>query len=347
LKDQKKYIFVVLLLILAYFCYIMIAPFITYMLLGLVLVIALDPLYESILKRVKHKKLSSWLSIIIILLIVIIPSILIGGALIRETAQVFSNVDVAWVKNITSQTANLLGIDASIDGHLNQLITNVGDFMLKSGLSMVSSVVDAIIGLFIMFSIIYYGFTEGGKWMERLEAFIPFNDERREHLVMKIKKVTKAVIYGEIFIAIIQGVLGGLCFYIVGIPNPIFWGFVMAILAFLPFVGTGCIWVPAAIMQLMGNNIGNAIFIIVYGVLVITGIDYVLRPEIISAGSEVHPLIALIGAFGGLKIFGFIGLILGPLLAALFATIISFYYEDYLKKKSLPAKRTKKTKANA
>ena len=133
--------------------------------------------------------------------------------------------------------------------------------------------------------------------------------------------------------AVLQGILGGIGFFVVGIPNPVFWGFIMTILAFLPIVGTGLIWGPAGIILIAEGNIIWGIFLLVYGFFIVAGIDNIIRPRIISGKGKIHPIVALIGIIGGLKVFGFLGIIIGPLIAALFITMAEFFYEDYVKGK--------------
>jgi predicted PurR-regulated permease PerM len=153
-----------------------------------------------------------------------------------------------------------------------------------------------------------------------------------------VQAVTKSVLYGEVLIAVVQGLLGGIIFFFAGIPSPLFWGFIMAVLAFLPIVGSGMVWIPAGLIKIANNEILNGVLIIILGFVVIGGVDYLMRPKIISGASKTHPLVALIGAFGGLKVFGFVGLILGPLLAALFEALVMFYYEDKKNGKNKPPK---------
>ena len=107
----------------------------------------------------------------------------------------------------------------------------------------------------------------------------------------------------------------------------------MTILSFLPVVGTGFVWGPAGIIELVQGNIVGGIFLLVYGFFIVGGIDNLLKPKIISGKGKIHPIVALIGVLGGLKLFGFIGIIIGPLIAALFIAMVEFYYEDYVKGK--------------
>jgi len=329
----SKYIFIALLLILLYLAFRLVQPFFTYIFLGLILTIAVYPFYKWFSKRIKHKKFSSIIAIVLILLIIIIPSFIIVSALLKQTISFVNSFNPESFEKINDYVINVLGPRADLRDNLNEILVNVKDFVVKSAFSIAGSVAEIILGLFIMFFIMYYGFVEGESWLLKIRRFIPFSKQRNERLVREIKNVTQAVIYGQIFIALLQGTLGGIGFFIIGIKNPVFWGFIMTILAFLPVLGTGLVWGPAGIIELVNGHIIGGIFLLVYGFFIVAGIDNLLRPRIISGRGRIHPIIALIGVIGGLKVFGFLGIIIGPLIAALFIAMAQFFYEDYVKDK--------------
>jgi len=147
--------------------------------------------------------------------------------------------------------------------------------------------------------------------------------------------VTFAVFYGNIFVAIIQGILGGVGFFVLGVESPVLWGFVMILFALIPYFGTAIIWLPAALNLLFKGYLENdasytarGIILIVYGILVISSIDNILKPRLIGSKAQVHPVLVLLGVLGGLSLFGFIGLILGPVMLALLMTFVDIYEEE-------------------
>ena len=330
----SKYIFIALLLILLYLTFRLFQPFFNYIFLGAILTIAVYPLYKWFAKRIHNKQVSSIIAIILILLILVIPSSIIISALVKQTASFINNFDAKSLENINTYVVKALGPRADLQENLNEFLNEIKNFVIKSAPSILGSVAESVLGLFVMFFIMYYGFIEGDRWMKRIKEFIPFTKQRSDKLVREIKNVTQGVIYGQIFIAILQGTLGGIGFFIVGLPNPVFWGFVMTILAFLPIVGTGMVWGPAGIIEIVNGNVWWGIFLLVYGFFIVSGIDNILRPRIISGKGKIHPIVALIGVLGGLKVFGFLGIIIGPLIAALFIAMAEFYYEDYVKGKT-------------
>jgi predicted PurR-regulated permease PerM len=244
----------------------------------------------------------------------------------------FEKINQYFVR-VNSQVIKLLGPNADLKGNIDKILSGIKDFVINSGAAILGSIAEAILGLFVMFFIMYYSFMEGYNWTQQLKEFLPFTKERRDKLVKGIKGVTHAVIYGQVFIALLEGILGGVGFLIVGIHNPVFWGFIMTVLAFIPLVGAGLIWVPAGIIEIVNHNVLGGIFIMVFCFFVFTVIDNLLRPRIISGKGKIHPIVGLIGVLGGLKLFGFLGIIIGPIIAALFITMAEFFYEDYMKEK--------------
>jgi predicted PurR-regulated permease PerM len=136
-----------------------------------------------------------------------------------------------------------------------------------------------------------------------------------------------ATIYGGVLIAMIQGVLGGLSFWILGLPSPIFWGTAMGLLSFIPIGGTALIWAPAAIILVIGGAVLKGIVLVGIGVFVISMVDNLLRPFFISTRTNIHPLLLFFSVLGGVQAFGLIGLFAGPLIATLFLTLVEIYIQ--------------------
>jgi len=343
----SKYLFIGLLLVLLYLAFKLAQPFLIYIFVGIILTIALRPLYNWLCKVLKHKRISSFVAIIVILLVVIIPTSVVVGALSAETKNIVKSVDLDKLfsmdsfNQVNEKVIQYFGPRADLRDKLNNIIENISNyfdvkFFVKIAGSVVETTIEIMLGLFVMFFIMYYGFIEGEVWGNTIQGLLPLDKDRKERLLKQIKDVTKMVIYGDLLIALTQGILGGLGLFIIGVPNAIFWGFIMMILAFLPFIGTGIIWIPIGIMQIANNNLLGGIFILIYGVIVILGVDSLLRPKLVSGGARMHPITALIGLLGGMKLFGFLGIVLGPVLAALFITMAEFFYQDYIQNPDAP-----------
>ncbi len=332
-SKTTRYLFLGILLILLYLTFSLILPYVTYLCLGLVLVIAAHPLYARLEKILKNKGVASSLTIVLTVLVIIVPSYFLILALAKQSAVFLRDFRTGTLVEINEFLSRLFGNGGGMAELMDKTLAQVQKVVVDSALSFVGSATDFVIGLFIMFFTLYYGFVNGRIWLGGFREFLPLNPPRKERFLHEIRSVTMAVIWGMIFGSILHGVLGGAGFAVVGLKNSVFWGFVMTLLAFLPVVGPALVWLPAGILLIVRGRylegIGLLAFCFVYAFL----IDSVLRPRIVSDKAKIHPLVAVVGVLGGLKAFGVLGIVIGPLIAALFITMAEFFYEDYLRRK--------------
>jgi predicted PurR-regulated permease PerM len=150
---------------------------------------------------------------------------------------------------------------------------------------------------------------------------VPLPDHDRDRLFDKFLSVTRATLKGTLVIGAVQGMLGGLAFWVLGISGAIFWGVVMVVFSVLPVVGGALVWVPAAIMLALSGQFVKAIVLVVFCGLVVGSVDNVLRPRLVGRDTEMHDLMILFSTLGGIMAFGAVGFILGPIIAALFQTV--------------------------
>jgi predicted PurR-regulated permease PerM len=184
-----------------------------------------------------------------------------------------------------------------------------------------------------MFFVMFYGFREGQSFITYLKNLLPLEAGLKDSLFHQMRTVTQAVLYGQVLTAVIQGALGGLGLLVCGVPNALFWGAIMMITAFLPLLGTPLIWVPAGVGLIMDGSMTRGILLLIYGATIVMNIDNFLRPRLVSGRSNVHPVLILIGVLGGLRVFGFIGMLVGPLVLAILVALIKFYEQNYMRRK--------------
>jgi len=149
-------------------------------------------------------------------------------------------------------------------------------------------------------------------------------EKNKKHLFARFQRVITSLIYGILVVGIIQGIFGAIGFYIFKIPTPIFWGIIMAVLSILPAVGTWLVWVPAILLNIFGGNILNGIGLLIYGGLVIIYFEGFLKPKLVGTRADIHPLVVLLGVFGGIALFGLVGIMIGPLILGLTLTFLKF-----------------------
>jgi len=282
---------------------------------------------------------------LLVILVIILPSSLLMVSLANEVVGVYH-----WVEEMI-KTGRLqshleqikeIPILKWIWGRLYQYgdvsQTNPTDFLLKN-LQQVSTFLfnqtskifkglsTFIIGFFFTLLSLYYLFKDGARLLERLKEIVPIPSEERDLLIFRFKQMVYATIYGGIVVAIIQGALGGIIFWILGISSPVLWGTAMAFLSFIPIGGTALIWGPAAILLLVQGAFLKGIILLLLGIFGISMADNFLRPLFISSRTNIHPLLLFFAVLGGIQVFGLIGLVMGPLIATLCLTLIEIYVQ--------------------
>src|SRR5262249_16030897 len=223
---------------------------------------------------------------------------------------------------------------------LNSGLEQIRSWILGLAPNILGSIGDLLLGLFIMFFVMYYGLMDGERFVTRIRQLLPLEPSLKESLFYELRTITQAVLYGQVMTALVQGALGAVGLLIFGVANWLFRGAIMVVIAFLPLVGTPIVWVPAAISLILEGSTARGIGLLIYGGALVMNIDNFLRPRLMSGRTKVHPVLIMIGVLGGLKVVGFVGLLVGPLILALLVAFVRFYEEAYLKPKLTAPERT-------
>jgi predicted PurR-regulated permease PerM len=193
----------------------------------------------------------------------------------------------------------------------------------------VGGATSAALNLGISFLGLYYMLQEGDQMWPQMRSYIPFSPETSDSLRDRFFSVTQATLLGTGLVAVVQGLIVGIGFAIVGLPNPMFWGTVTAFVSVLPVIGSALVWLPAVIVLVSQNRYGAAITIAVIGGGIASNMDNLIRPVVYQRVSNIHPMITLVGAFAGVRHFGLLGLLLGPLAIVYLFELLRFYREEY------------------
>jgi predicted PurR-regulated permease PerM len=206
-------------------------------------------------------------------------------------------------------------------------LSQISTFIFNQTTTLLKGFSSFVAGFFFTLLALYYFFKDGSRLFARLKEIVPLPSKQRDLLIQRFKDMIYATIYGGLLIAMIQGLLGGLSFWVLGLPWPIFWGTAMALLSFIPIGGTALIWVPAAIILLIEGAVLKGLLLLGLGVFVISMVDNLLRPFFISTRTNIHPLLLFFAVLGGVQAFRLIGFVAGPLVATLFLTLIEIYIQ--------------------
>ena len=193
----------------------------------------------------------------------------------------------------------------------------------------VGGATSAALNLVIAFFGLYYMLRSGPQMWAAARGYIPFSARTADALKDRFFGVTQATLLGTALVAVLQGALVGVGFWIVDLPNPLFWGTVTAFASILPVLGSGLVWLPGVLILVAQQRYPSAVVLLVIGAGIASNVDNVIRPLVYRRVSNIHPMITLVGAFAGVRYFGLLGLLLGPLAIAYLFELLRFYREDY------------------
>lgn len=353
-EEYFKYFFLALFALVAYASYRIAQPFIGAILASFVLAYTFYPVYRWLVKRIKSPAVSGIIVSLVLVFLLIAPLFFfantivtdarVGYLLIKQKITSGNIFGVACPENTESLACKLTGplknvlSDPTTNVYLQESISKATTFVLKQVSDFLISIPSIALNLVVTFFLMFYLFIDGERLIYRARKLIPISIKHQNHIIKKLQDVTFAVVYGSLIVALIQGALGGLGFWMFGVGSPIIWGLLMALLALVPLVGTAVIWLPAGVyLIVLGSSSGDTatvwrgIGLLLWGVLVVSTIDNILKPKIIGERAGVHPGLILIGALGGLATIGFIGFVVGPLVLALLKTFVDIYEKEELK----------------
>jgi predicted PurR-regulated permease PerM len=304
------------------------------------------PLYRRLEKWFKGRRsLASLATLFLIIVVVILP---LGGLLGIVTGQAIKVGEAVtpWVGKQLSQPDAIsdalksLPFYDKIEPYRNlvltkagQLVGHISGFLINRLRSVTLGTVNFIFMLFIMLYTMFFFLMDGDKLIDKILYYLPLEDQDERRMLDKFTSVTRATLKGTAVIGILQGGLAGAAFAVVGIHSAVFWGTIMAVLSFIPGIGAALVWVPAVIILAATGHPAKAIGLGVFCAAVVGSIDNLLRPILVGRDTQMHELMILFGTLGGIIMFGVLGIIIGPIIAALFVTIWEIYgvaFQDVL-----------------
>ena len=308
---------------------------------AIVITIVFYPLHLKIAARLPHRpSLASLLSIATVILIVVIPLSVIGSMVVQESLSAY--------QKITSEGSGLdnLGLlerAETIAGYLEPyglsketLTTKLQEWAAAGSQALSSSLLSLsqftfsfVVGVAITFYLLFFFFRDAKTLLETLLHYLPLGNAYERRLLNRFTETTRAVVKGTLAIALLQGFLGGLTFWLTGVSSPVLWGVVMAFLAILPAIGPALVWVPAGIILIWTGSIWEGVTILVVGSLLVSVVDEFLRPILVGRGSKMPDAIILLSTIGGLATFGISGFVVGPIIAAFFLSLWIMFEEKY------------------
>jgi predicted PurR-regulated permease PerM len=346
LPFQSQVFFFIILAVVFYLTWKVFHEFIIVLITGIfvaVLALPIDKRWE----RVFPNRVAAIFTMLTLFLILTLPLIAVGFGMYQDAkelaeavqggevdALIDRGIHAPWAQQIlgaiypeANETERVALAQAKVDEGQAWLQRELQEF----GTKLLEAADEFLIGLAIILFVVYYALTDGDRFIAYLRRAVPIPGRQVDFLLSEARVGLRAVFFGQILMSLLQGILCGIGWWISGLPSPVLWGAVMAIVALLPVVGTPMIWVPGSLYLLVQGELVAGIFLLLWGIIVVLVIlDTFLRPKIIGYGTDIHPMLVLIGVLGGVAAFGFIGLFLGPLIVGILIAVLKVYEADYL-----------------
>ena len=295
-------------------------------LLGIaVLYVICAPAHRSLSRRIPPR-VSALLVLAVALLLVLLPLAVVVGIVVSEAPDTIAALQQAAALG-RLETLRIGGVD--VGAQLAQAGGTVVGWLSAQALAFFGSAARGTLSLVIAFFGLYYLLLYPGAVWHGVRDFLPFSDAAADHLRDRFHSVTEATLVGTFFTALVQGTLVGVGFWLTGLPSAAFWGVITALVSVLPMLGSALVWVPGVLVLAMGERWAAAVVLACIG-LFAANIDNIIRLVVFKKVSNIHPMATLIGAFAGLKYFGLLGVLLGPLAIAYFFEMLRLYRQEYV-----------------
>jgi predicted PurR-regulated permease PerM len=343
-NSMRIWYFMLIFLISIIFLGYILWPFWSILVLSFLLTNIFRPIYR-ILGRKLPETVASILTCLLIILIVFIPLLFFVGALSSEALGLYHwgrNTQVGMKFQLFMQDSPLIlqlqdytkGFGFSfeptqITAMFSYLAKMAGLFIYNQASSWAANILQFIILFFMMILIIFFLLIDQDRLIKFITAVSPLPDDEDRLLLEKFEEIANAILKGNGICGLIQGILGGVIFAILGLNSPILWGGMMAILAFLPIFGIGLVMIPAALVLMLNDRMGAGVFLFFFYLTLSFSIEYLVKPKMVGDEVQMHTLLVFLSILGGLSVYGVLGIIYGPLIVTAFLTLTEIYLAKY------------------
>lgn len=344
-KNWAHTAFVVLIIALIGLSIFILASYGTAIIFGLILAFVIHPLYTALNKTFKRPTLTALVVSVLFVLAITVPLILVSQHLATDLNNVYGSIrngfdvnlipaDCSDDNGILCKTLNVITTYIDQDelrAYAGQAASVIVTFLSANLRKVLLSIPAVALNIGIMLIVLFYTLRDGSGWLSSLQTALPLAKRHTNKLFKYTGDTLNAILYGQIITSLVQGILGGIGFWIFGVSNPIFWAIIMSFLSVFPLIGAWLVWGPAVIVLLISGKTGAAIGLAIYSGIFVSLSDNLLRPLIVAGKADIHPLAVLLGVFGGLAVFGIIGFVLGPLIIALTISLATSYHSEFHK----------------
>ncbi len=328
--DIKKWIVGGIILSIFILTFFILRPIIIPIIFGLLFAYIFQPLYKKIKTKIKSKNISTLLLVLGLVILIAIPIFYIVPILVNQTFETY-----VLIQNVNMNEVIGEFIQSDISSAIAINIDNLIGQIFSSFLNQFKNILIELPSILLLFAVFLFTFFFAIRDSEELKGYIstlsPFSDSTEKKFLKEFRGITNAIIFGQVFIGIIQGLAVGVGLFFLGVPKTLILTFIASIVSMIPILGSWIVWMPVGLFLIFTGQTFDGIFLLLYGALFVSTIDNLLRPYILSKQSNLPVALSVIGTIGGLYFFGIAGLVLGPLVLAYVLIIIEFYQQGKLK----------------
>lgn len=312
-------------------CFLIAMPFLPALVWALALAVLFTPLQIWLETKIKHANMATVACVLVISSIVIVPALFVGQQLAMQAVSgarlIETKVESGDWRRLLNAQPTLAPMIEKIEQQINlpETVKSFSIWVSNSAGTVIKSSIYQIIGFVITIYCLFFFLRDREKIKLALYNLLPLATNEIADLVKHIDDTIHATVYGVLAVALVQGTLGGLIFWWLGLPAPLLWGVMMSLLAVIPLLGASIIWLPAAMYLALEGQWQQSIILVLWGMLVISTIDNLLRPFLIGNRLKLHTLLAFMSVVGGMVLFGVSGLILGPIVLAITLFLMSIW----------------------
>lgn len=332
-NNFKNLSIIVVFGILILVSFIIIRPIFTAIITGLILSYIFYPVYKKIYKVVKEKNISAIIIILLVLFLILIPLWFLLPIIVKQVFNVYLSIQkinfYSYLLKIVPSLAESQ-LPPEIISSVNTFMTGILSKIISSISSIFLDMPSLLLKVAVMIFIFFFGMRDGEIFFNYVRTLSPFSKAMDEELAEKFEGVTKSVIYGQIIVGIIQGLLAGVGLFVFKVPQALLLSVIVIFLSMIPLLGAWLVWLPASIYLIFSGDTFNGIGLLLYGALFVSWIDNVIRSYIVARRIKISSAIILAGMIGGLMVFGILGLIIGPLILSYLLLFLDAYRKNKL-----------------
>lgn len=343
MKKLEQGTFLAMLVLVTGLFFYLLKPFFGAVFWACVIGLVFAPLYQRFLKLWNNRATVASLStLVVVITIGVIPALFVTASFFQEGAALYQRLqsgDLNIGERIEQIRQGFPAIQSLMDrfnldlatfkSQLSNAAITVSQFIAQNAMQFGQNAAQWFVSLGLMLYLAFFMLKDGAGLVDLLVRALPLGDEREQLLFSKFAEVTRATVKGNLVVAMVQGGLGGLIFWILGIPAPLLWGVIMTLLSLIPMVGAGLVWVPVAIYLFATGNWIQGLVLTGFGAGVIGLVDNFLRPVLVGRDTKLPDYLVLLSTLGGFALFGINGFVIGPLLAALFVAFWQIFIRDF------------------